>query len=500
VQLDGKSKRRSDLDTTFVVLAGIAWATGLLYLVVRANLPSPVRLVIVDGLHIYVGIASIVFVIGILATEAPIGTFETGRVVRQTRWLLSGLYLVLYGAGALLALPPSGPMRAFLVDLHLLAAVWTVVPTGWYLMQDRSATLRYAFASRSRVALLIILIPAVLVAIIAPRMIAPLTLTGAGAAWRGQGFPQRFIDRMAMSPNGDALIAGGEGLYVRRPNDQRWQQVAFPPELVLSVALSRGPTTAYVGTTHGIYESNQLSGPYRRLPFPSFEVHGIAVDPQDPSVIWASSRGGVWRSADAGRDWIPESAGIRNPAGAWAIAFFGGALFASDSEAVYRWNGARWIQSASQRSVVALDPSADRRRLFASSMAQGIESFDGHTWTKSDAGLAGHGGGGAIHVVAVTDTTRSHAYAATMLDGVAVSTDGGRNWSPLRAGLPPGSVWRVLEVGHSLLAATDNGIYAYPLDLSPPPGPGWWLLLIGLSLAGALGASLALHRPRGRRY
>ena len=246
MQRDRKSGRRSDLDTTFLVLAGIAWATGLLYLVVRANLPSPVRLGIVDGLHVYVGLASIVFVLGILVTDAPVGAFGTGRVLWQVRWLLGGLYLVLYGAGALLALPWSGPARAFLVDLHLLAAVWTVVPTGWYLMHRRSATLRHAFASRSRVALVMVLVPA-LVVVVAPRTIAPLTLTGAGAAWRAQGLPHRFIDRMAIGLNGQDLVAGGEGLYVSRPSDQRWLQVAFPPELVLSLAMS--PSTAYVGTT-----------------------------------------------------------------------------------------------------------------------------------------------------------------------------------------------------------------------------------------------------------
>jgi len=131
-------------------------------------------------------------------------------------------------------------------------------------------------------------------------------------------------------------------------------------------------------------------------------------------------------------------------------------------------------------------------------MGQGVRSFDGHTWTVSDAGLAGHRGGGAIHVVAITDTTGPRAYAATMLDGVAVSTDGGRNWSPLRAGLPPGSVWRVVEVGRTLVAATDNGIFVYPLDLSPPPNPAWWLVVVGVSLAAALAASRLLHLPRGR--
>src|SRR5712692_4994689 len=287
VQLDGKSGRRSDLDTTFLVLAGIAWTSGLLYLVVRANLPSPVRLAVVDGLHVYVGVASIVFVIGILATQPRVGAFKTGPVLQRVRWLLGSLYLLLGASGALVVFAWSGPVRAFLVDLHLLAAVWAVVPTGWYLLQSRSARFRGRSVSRILVGLVIILVPAVF-GLIAPRALAPLTQTGAGAAWQTVGLPQRFIDSMAMSPNGEALVAGGEGLYVSRRGDQRWQQVVFPPGLVLSVALS--PIATYVGTSDGIYASDQVGGPYRPLPFPSVEIHGIAVDARDPRVIWASSR------------------------------------------------------------------------------------------------------------------------------------------------------------------------------------------------------------------
>ena len=497
MQLNSKSGRWSDLDTTFLVLVGIAWATGLLYLVARANLPSPVRLAIVDGLHVYLGVASIVFFVGILATRAPGSAPGTARVLPQLRWLLGALYLVIYGAGALLILPSSPSARTILVDFHLLAAVWAVVPTGWYLICSRSARLRDRSVGRVLLGVIMVLVPAATVVIIAPRALTPLTQTGAGAAWHGQGLPQRFIDRMAITANGQELIAGGEGLYVSRLQDQRWQRVAFPPELVLSVALS--PTTAYVGTTRGIYASDGVSGPYHQLPLPSFEVHGIAIDARDPNVIWAANRGGFWLSIDGGGHWTTESVGIRNPTGAWAIAFFGGSLVGSDSEAVYQWNGVRWLLSSDQRFVVALDLSADHRRLFASSMGEGIRSFDGHTWAESDAGLAGHGGSGAIHVVAITDTAGSPTYAATMLDGVAVSTDGGRHWSPLRAGLPPGSVWRVLDVGNRLLAATDNGIFAYPLGLSPPPGPAWWLLLVGVSLAAASAASLLFRRPPARR-
>jgi len=273
-----------------------------------------------------------------------------------------------------------------------------------------------------------------------------------------------------------------------------WLHVAFPPELVLSLALSAGPITSYVGTTNGIYASTGVSGPYRQLLFPSFEVHGIAVDSRNPDVVWASSRGGFWLSVDGGGNWTPESAGIRNPTGAWAIAFFQGSLIASDSEAVYRWNGARWTQSSSQRFVVALDGSADGGRLFASSMGQGIESFDGHTWTKSDAGLAGHGGGGAIHVVAVTDTLGSRAYAATMLDGVAVTTDGGHNWSPVRAGLPMGGPPPLIQrAAGSYDALGEADVVS--ICVATPLGPGQ---TPDFSPLGAIAAEIAARLRAGQ--
>jgi len=49
------------LGTSLVLLISLAWLTGVAYLLVRLNLPSPVQLAAVDAVHVYVGVASIAF-------------------------------------------------------------------------------------------------------------------------------------------------------------------------------------------------------------------------------------------------------------------------------------------------------------------------------------------------------------------------------------------------------------------------------------------------------
>jgi hypothetical protein len=216
-------------------------------------------------------------------------------------------------------------------------------------------------------------------------------------------------------------------------------------------------------------------------------------------VIWASSRGGgFWRSSDDGQHWVSESTGINEPKDAWAIAYFRGALYASDTVRVYRWDGSAWQPSSDHGLVVFLDPSADGRKLFASSMGQGIRVFDGHTWLPANEGLSTHAGSrGAIHVVSVTAAFQAPALAATMLGGVALSQDGGRDWSELRAGLPVGAVWRVIQVDHRLIAASGHGIYEYRLPQSALPGVAWWVLVIVAASGTGILAIVWGALPRG---
>src|SRR2546430_210751 len=464
--------------TIFMMLVVLAWCSALFYLVVRTRLPVPINLAIVDTVHVYVGVASMAFLESMLAS---------GRLPRidasgKPPWVggsLLVLYLALYATGAILLLPLGASISEFLVTTHLLAAVWSVPLTTVYWWRSRFELARFFGGSLPRVparfwlGLAIVLLPAAALAVI-PRALSPLAETGAGAVWSRVALSGVFLDRMAPSRKGEGIVAGGEGLYLGLP-DGRWRRLNFPAELVLGLALSAGPTEAYVGTDAGAYAASNLDGPYRKLPLPGHGIHGIVIDPRASSTIWASSREGFWRSDDGGEHWVNASQGLKAPAGSWALGYYRGALYGSDALGVYRWTDGTWERMSEQKYVVSLDPSADGQTLFAASMGEGVQVFDGQSSSPLDEGLAAHGSG-AIHVISVT-AGDERIVASTMLDGVAVSIDRER-WSGLGSGLSRGAVWRVLDEHGRLLAATDDGLFSYTME-SKPASAAWWTLFAG---------------------
>jgi hypothetical protein len=473
--------------TLLLVLLALAWCSGLFYLVVRTRLPVPIDLAVVDTVHVYVGVSSMAFLASLVAREhlpkidAPGGPPWFGGS-------LLVLYLALYMSGGMLLLPLPASVREPLVTAHLLSAVWSVPLTTVYIWRSRSRFGHFIGGSLKRVplgfwlAVALVLLPAGALALM-PRSLSPLAQTGTGGVWSPITPRSIFLDRLAASPQGERIVAAGEGLYLGQVGG-RWRRLDFPPELVLGLALSAGPTEAYVGTTSGIYAAGRVDGPYRKLPFTGHEVHGIVIDPHAPNTIWASSREGFWRSDDAGEHWTNASRGLEDPEGSWALGYFRGVLYGSGGPGVYRWSGREWELSSEQKYVVSLDPSSDGQRLYAASMGEGIQVFDGTRWHPADEGLAAHGGG-AIHVVSVT-AGKERVVAATMLDGVAVSQDG-ETWNGLGSGLPRGAVWRVLDDRGRLLAATDDGLFSYAVNRRDPTGT-WWALFAGALLVGTLGS------------
>jgi hypothetical protein len=497
------------LGASLVLLVSLAWLTGAAYLLVRLNLPSPVQLAAVDALHVYVGIASIAF---FAAKVARVGFRQQVDGVpdlllwhRWVSWSLLVLYSGVYLTGVALLIPFPADGRQSLANAHLLLSVWAAVPTTLHAWHHRRWALPFVprlprlIPRRFLVAVAVAIVPAAAF-VVTPRAMSLLAQVSAGNTWAASALRGVFLDRMERTADGQTLVAGGEGLYARSVRGGSWHRITFPSDLILGLATPKGPVAVYVGTGTGLYASATVDGPYRRLLFPAREVHGIAVDPLDSNVIWASSRQGFWRSTDAAAHWTNESAGIEAPPTAWAIAFFDGTVFASDVNGVYRWTGSTWEQSSGQRAVVSLDPTSDGR-LFASSMGQGVKVFSNGGWQSSDSGLAAnHGGVRVIHVDSITAVPGGRTYAAMMLDGTATSIDLGQAWTRITAGLPLGAVWRILPVDSGLVAATDHGVYAYRLPVVESPGIVWWLALIATAvLFGATAVGLAALPARSGR-
>lgn len=488
------------------VLVAACYATGLAYLAARGGVPIALPIAPIDVLHVLAGLGAAVFAL-------CLGLRWRHRRPAWSGWM-KGLLLgasVLYAGtgltGLLILLPLPDDLRDQLTQGHLISSVWAAEPSLLLLWELRSRGRRAGFGAaggaadvgrhRRRGALLgaATLLPALALAILAPRALSPVAQRGGDASWQPAG-PQTFIDQMVLAPDGRTLIAGGLGLFAGEA-DGAWRAVApfdgADPVLGLHVG-SDG--AVYVGTGRGLYRAPSITGPFSRLPLPAREVHGIATT-RDGRIVWATSLAGIWRSRDGGVRWQIENAGLERPITAWAIHGDAGTVVASDVTGVYRWTGERWARESHQPFVYSFDRSPGGR-LFASAMGGGIRVRIQGRWEQSDAGLLSHSEGAlqGIHQISLSFGD-GRAYSGSMLAGGDVSLDGGRGWGQQWPGLSrDGDVWRILPVNGDLVAATDRGLRRYRLPATAPAGLLWWVVAIALGGASTLLAVGWLGRRR----
>lgn len=202
---------------------------------------------------------------------------------------------------------------------------------------------------------------------------------------------------LAWSPDGRRLYAGIDpaGLFVSEDRGESWSDVP---------ALNEHPTRPAWEPSRGL-----------------FALHSICVDPGDPSrLVVAISAGGVYRSADAGASWEPANVGVR-------------AEQLPDRYPVAGHNVHR----------VVMHPG-DGRRLYRQCYNGTYRSDDGGaTWTEITDGLPSDFG----YAIAcdpfgadvVWQIPESSSHLRTTVDGklrVYRSTDAGRRWTSVSAGLP----------------------------------------------------------------
>lgn len=132
-------------------------------------------------------------------------------------------------------------------------------------------------------------------------------------------------------------------------------------------------------------------------------VGALAMDPQNPSTVYAATRGGIFKSTDAGLSWSAATPGL--PAAAFV-------------------------------SSLAIDPQ-NASTVYALSNLDVFKSTDaGANWTALRAGLPSRRGlYYGSDALAIDPQNTSTVYAATDV-GVFKSVDGGASWNAMNSGLP----------------------------------------------------------------
>jgi Two component regulator propeller len=479
------------LGLALAVLVGAGWLTSLPYLLVRLGLPAPIELTRIDGPHAFLGlVAGGLIVLKVAEVAAHRVQLTAWRLPPWQRWLSRSLafaYTGVLASGLALVAPWPAPVRTQLVNLHLLLAAWALVATIPHVavhLKWRLPELR--FDRRFNAAVLLIALAAISLAAL-PIALSPLAAVGSGAQWSAVGPRGHWMFRLLQLSDG-RLLAAGDGVFVSSDGGRTWtSETGAGQGLVFALATGPGGSPLYLGTANGLLTAPGPDGPYTTLSVPSLPVTAVYPDPD--GTLWIGGHG-AWRSEDGGAHWLPAVQGMTERGTIWVLGRQGGLLMAGGTTGVYRQDGAGWRRSLDLNQVISLDAGGVLGGTWASSMGGGLAVLRDGRWTRSDAGMAAHGGT-AIHVTGFTALGGGRALATLMHGGLDESLDGGRSWYQLSPGFDPGAVWAALPVGSRILVASDSGLHLYKLPpAAPAPSLAWWLAAFLLALAVTGGSAL----------
>ena len=268
-----------------------------------------------------------------------------------------------------------------------------------------------------------------------------------GADWRPLAPGHKLVEGVALDPSDprNILMTATNGIVRSSDAGRTWTEATFGARPVAVVAISG--KTVYAGTAgDGLFGSTDGGHSWRGLGPPGTHVQALAIGPGDPAVVyagvWGSARGGLYTSTDGGNSWqrlttalkIDVTAVVldpRNPqtvyigTGGGAGAVFkstdGGATWEPEStglrirmKVVTVSGGVRWITEAVGVAALAIDP-AHPNTLYAATRGSGVfRSTDaGKSWHSLNAGLTVHD----VRALALDATSRT-LYAGTAGRGV----------------------------------------------------------------------------------
>jgi hypothetical protein len=300
-----------------------------------------------------------------------------------------------------------------------------------------------------------------------------------------------------------SLSPGGVFTSANAGQNWSWTSAGLLHPQVYSLAVNPVSTNQiYAGTGHGVARSSDGGATWDTIvstnsalptaeglapPIAIGHIFALALNPTNPSTLYAGTSQGVFQSTDAGTNWTLTSTGLASSSVVpyvQAIAVHPvtpSTLYAGTSLGVFSSTDAatNWVAAGLDGfdvRALAIDPQAPANLYAATTDGVYLSTDQGGLWTPLNNGLIDP----FCLALAIDPQTHSNLYVGTT-DGLFKSTNSGNNWTLLSLSLPytNGLQINALALDHAtstLYAGTDQGTFK-----SADGGMSWSVINNGLS-------------------
>jgi photosystem II stability/assembly factor-like uncharacterized protein len=233
------------------------------------------------------------------------------------------------------------------------------------------------------------------------------------------------------------------------------------------------PTTLYASSL-GIFKSVDGAQTWTPIYQPPAGFSALVVDPLIPGVIFGAGSSGIIRSTDGGSNWILLMSGLHaiqilsiaiDPQHSGTL--YAGNYAATGNSEVYKTSnsGGTWDHAAGLASYLTsalIVDSSDSNIVYAGTDVGIFKSVDGgNNWTAMNVGLAPPGQITDVNLLVTDPQHPNTIYAATPdRRGLFKSTDGAVNWRVINSGLPLNGGFPALITAMAIDAKDTSILYA----------------------------------------
>ncbi|HEV2114247.1 MAG TPA: hypothetical protein VGR50_08855, partial [Terriglobales bacterium] len=306
--------------------------------------------------------------------------------------------------------------------------------------------------------------------------------TDGGKTWTPlQGMRGKSVRAMALAPSNSKIVAAValDGVYRSLDGGDSWQLISPPRHAEIrnlqSVAIDpQNPDVIYVGTWHLPWKTGDGGKSWESIKkgiIDDSDVFSIIIDPRNPAVVYASACSGIYKSENAGAlfhkvQGMPFSA--RRTRVLRMDPADSNTVYAGTTEGLWKTtDGGKSFKRMTAPNVVVngivIDPRHSERMLLATDRGgvlatqNAAVSFSasnrGFTHRQVASVLLGRDDPNTIYAGLIND----HEFG-----GVFVSRDGGASWQQMSAGLDGRDVFSLRQTASNVLVAgTNRGIFEW---------------------------------------